>query len=438
MYSVVAGSLVWVVSPTLSARAQTTASQFAREQSDTERHAVPLLESAGVQTEVAALESKWKQRWPALLPSSLGQAHGSLEELAFLTATETVNSDPRRPRVVQISMPPHDWFGEHVPGGRWGIDNPDTQYFLIPVEADSSYVIRGKRAAHGPADANFSFGSVTRWNTLQNISRDQLHIDSDGSYTITLDATPSNGRFNHIQLAPEGNCVIIRNTLGDWNTDSIDRMAVRRVASPPPDVERTDEVLERELVDRLRSTLDRVIDTLQAPVFSLPVNQIPQPGRIADKAGFLSTQRNALGHFRLTADESLVITLQPGGAGYSTIPVTNVWGVTPEYWRHTSSLNNHQAVANSDGSFTVVVSSWDPGVANWVDTAGLEEGILMLRWQVLPQKPGLPEPAVHCEMVKRKDPAAALPPTTVMYDREQRESQLKLREAGFARRFTER
>jgi hypothetical protein len=62
----------------------------------------------------------------------------------------------------------------------------------------------------------------------------------------------------------------------------------------------------------------------------------------------------------------------------------------------------------------------------------------MLRWQVLPQKPGLPEPAVHCEMVKRKDLAAALPATTVMYDREQRESQLKLREAGFARRFTER
>ena len=27
----------------------------------------------------------------------------------------------------------------------------------------------------------------------------------------------------------------------------------------------------------------------------------------------------------------------------------------------------------------------NPGIANWVDTSGLEEGIIMLRWQVLPR-----------------------------------------------------
>jgi hypothetical protein len=418
--------------------ATTPPSQFVRNQVDAERHAKHLYLSAGVQAEVASLEAKWKQRWPALLPATLQQAHGSLEELAFLVAMETVTSDPRRPRVVQISMPPHRWSGEQFPGGRWGIDNPDTQYFLVPVEPASSYVIHGRRSPNGPADVNFSFGSLDRWNTLANIGRAQLPIAPDGSYTVTLDATPANGRPNHIQLTGEGDYVIIRNTLADWNRDTIDRMTVERTSGPPPTAVPTEEALEQLLITRLRSMLDRVIDTLQAPVFALPVNVMPQPGGSGDKAGFLLTQRNALGHFRLASDEALVITLQPGGSGYSTVPVANVWGVTPAYWRHNSSLNNRQAVPNADGSYTVVVCGWDPSLANWVDTAGLQEGIVMLRWQVLPGTPGQAGAAVRSTLVKRERLSAALPADMVVFSRNERKAQLAKREAGFARRLTER
>jgi hypothetical protein len=219
---------------------------------------------------------------------------------------------------------------------------------VVPVEPGSSYTITGARSPNGPVDANFSFGSVERWNTIQNIGLNQLRVGPDGSYVITLDATPAYGRPNHIQ-------------------------------------------------------------------------------------------RNALGRFRLAVDEALIVTLQPGASRYSTIPVTNIWGVTPEYWRHTSSLNNRQATSNPDGSFTVVISNWDPAVANWVDTSGLEEGIIMLRWQILSNDTGrTPEPAVRAVLVKQKDLAAALPPEMAVYNRRQRETQLKDREAGFARRFANR
>jgi hypothetical protein len=79
--------------------------------------------------------------------------------------------------------------------------------------------------------------------------------------------------------------------------------------------------------------LDRVINNLQAPVLQQPVNLLPQPGKPGDKAGFLVTQRNALGHFRLGSEEAMVVTIQPGSAAYTTVPVTNIWGVTPENWR---------------------------------------------------------------------------------------------------------
>jgi hypothetical protein len=413
--------------------------QFARDQVDTERHAIRLLHRAHLQAELSTLEITWKQRWPSFLPSTLRQAHSALQELAFLVALETVDSDPRRPRVVQISMSPHAWFGIHVPGGRWGIDNPDTQYFLVPLEAGSAYTITGKRDAHGPVDSNFSLGSLDRWSTLRNIGHKQLHIAADGSYVITLDATPAHGRPNHIQLTPGADCLIIRNTLADWGSDTVDRLAVKRIAGPEPGPLPTDDALETIIVTRLHAVLDRVITNLQAPVLQQPVNVLPQPGKPGDKAGFLVTQRNALGHFRLGPDDAMVVTVQPGGAVYSTVPVTNIWGVTPDYWRRQSSLNNRQAIPNPDGTITVVVSGWDPSVANWVDTAGLEEGILMLRWQVLPDKANsAAEPAVRSIVVKRKDLAAALPPAMVTHTRAQREAQLDRRRAGFARRFANR
>ncbi|MDT5224330.1 MAG: hypothetical protein QOG19_1737, partial [Mycobacterium sp.] len=45
----------------------------------------------------------------------------------------------------------------------------------------------------------------------------------------------------------------------------------------------------------------------------------------------------------------------------------------------TGSLNKSQSVANEDGSYTYVIAAQDPGLANWIDSDGLREGILTLR-----------------------------------------------------------
>ena len=48
----------------------------------------------------------------------------------------------------------------------------------------------------------------------------------------------------------------------------------------------------------------------------------------------------------------------------------NYWWETIDYANHQSSLNGFQAVLDDDGVFRAVVSARDPGVANWLDTAG--------------------------------------------------------------------
>ncbi|MBV8862391.1 MAG: hypothetical protein JO259_11090, partial [Mycobacterium sp.] len=44
-----------------------------------------------------------------------------------------------------------------------------------------------------------------------------------------------------------------------------------------------------------------------------------------------------------------------------------------------SSLNAHQAAVDSDGLVRVVLCERDPGVANWLDTAGHSNGPIILR-----------------------------------------------------------
>jgi hypothetical protein len=409
--------------------------QTGRDQIADERHAITLVARADIQGALPALATTWQQKSPGLLPETYKGTHAALEEWAFQSATEAIDSDPRRPHVVEVSAAPHRWYGLTVPGGRAGIDNPDTLYFVVPVEAASSYILTGKRVSPGPVDSNFSLMPADLSRTISNIAQSQLQIGPDGTFTITLDRTPANGRPNHIQLTGDAGFLFIRNTLADWNTAHVDEFAVQRTAGPPPAPPLDDAALAKKTLALLQSVFTHWVDDYQPRIYGAPVNVIPQPGKPGDKAGFLVAQRNALGHFRLGKDEALVVTYNPGGAAYATLPVSDVWGITPPYWTHQNSLNNQQAARNPDGTVTVVVSSWDPGVYNWVDTVGLAEGFIMARWQGLSPKG---EPAVSTKLVRRADLAAALPPGVRHVTAAERAQQRAQRAAGFLRRFQTR
>lgn len=128
-------------------------------------------------------------------------------------------------------------------------------------------------------------------------------------------------------------------------------------------------------------------------------------------------------------------TVQTGGAGYVVFPVTDPWLVTVDPIRHQSSLNNVQAAPNTDGSYTFVVSTQDPGVANWIDPAGLHEGTIMVRWQNLPAtKPLAGGPSIQTQVVKLSNLANVLPVGTRYVSAAQRAQQLTDRAAGYARR----
>ena len=77
---------------------------------------------------------------------------------------------------------------------------------------------------------------------------------------------------------------------------------------------------------------------------------------------------------------ALIIEVTPPDAKYWNFQLCDVWFVTTDYANRTSSLNDAQLRLDPDGRCHIVVAHEDPGVPNWLDTAGATEGCLQYRY----------------------------------------------------------
>jgi len=95
---------------------------------------------------------------------------------------------------------------------------------------------------------------------------------------------------------------------------------------------------------------------------------------------------------------------------------------TTDWYNNQSSLNDSQAVVDSDGVFRTVISARDPGVHNWLDTSGYRSGALQGRWFEADEKP---MPSLR--KVKLADVVSTLPGDTTLVSRAERAEALRQR-----------
>lgn len=374
----------------------------------------------------------------ALLPSAQASSRLpiALNELVFSAIQKAVNDDSQYPQVYWLDAPPRNWNSQPIPGGRYSFDNPDCIYRTIPIDGNSSYVIQGQRTGNGPTDVTFSL--ISNENSQQSVAvltNSQLVVNADGSYTITVDSSPAvAGQVNHIQSTSQVVQLLIRNNLGDWNTETPDALTVSLVGTPSRAPLGDAAIVLDADSDLTQSAIDYGVGALLLKTYSNSVNTLPQPST-SSTLGTLTTQYSSFGHFMLTNDQAMIVTVNTGGAGYFVLPVTDPWSITVDPINHQSSLNNKQALPNADGTYTFVISVTDPGVYNWLDPVGLNEGTIMARWQDLPAvTPASGGPAISTQVVALADLATYLPAGTSFVTPSQRAQQLQARAAGYALR----
>jgi hypothetical protein len=133
----------------------------------------------------------------------------------------------------------------------------------------------------------------------------------------------------------------------------------------------------------------------------------------------------------------LIIRLDPLGAKYVGIEVTDPWVRSADYAQRSTSLNDTQAEVGSDGSLTYVLSNEDPGIRNWLNAGGLHDGILLVRWELLPGAVQTDKAVREMRVVKLSNLAAVLPAGATRIDVAQRQQWLAERRKSYERRVAQ-
>lgn len=341
---------------------------------------------------------------PNPAPETRAHFKQAAAEIAYFAALNGLNDDPLRPHITFVGRPGRTVHGTYTLAPKGIDENPDSVYRVIPMDGASTYLIRGRVAKDRPVVNDFSVLSDA-WITGGNLSGSDLKVDADGRFTIVVGPDPANGQPNHIQTKPDANYMTIRDTLSDWAHQRPNAFTVQRIAGPPEGQPLTHEQKLQKVLTKVRRYFAETVKG-HARILARPANVFVQP-EIKATDGMLITQAYSLGHFQLDKNQALVLTVHPGTAKYMTVPVSNLWGTTMDPVHHLSSRNLDQVKKNPDGSFTVVVAQTDPGLENWVDTEGLSEGMLFLRWAAIADSsPGAPKPGVEGKVVSLADLAS--------------------------------
>jgi hypothetical protein len=371
----------------------------------------------------------WPERDQRELQASM------VDEYLFHHAFRAANGDANFPEAARFMVPRHRWFGREVPGSRWGGDSPDFTYRTIPIGHGGRYEIAVTPTCAEPPITFWSLMADTTAapQTMALLEGFDLDMAADGSFAITVDDTPAEGRRNHMQTRPGADFIMVRDAHADWLNQSPNAIAVKRLnpVGPP----KSDEDMARHAAKIAIESIYYTYYCMQSGKGQAP-NTVRPPLSSAAFGG-VPTQWGVKGHLILADDEAIVVRSNSAGASFRNLVLTDAFHISIEYWKRTSSLNMLELAEDEGGDFTCVISRHDPGIHNWLDTGGVPRMNFGQRWQGFRPEAVRSDPWMTTELVKLDDLEKVLPGGARRIDAAGRRAQVAAREVGFARRFAE-
>ncbi len=311
---------------------------------------------------------------------------------------------------------------------KWGMDCPDAAYTGAALRGDGTYRIRGRRGTV----RYLGFQVMSGIESSVNVVADDLDLSEDGSFEITLSAQERPG--NWMALSPRTSSLVVRQFFYDWDAEEPASLEIECLEPGPswPDPEPLSAAgVARQLVaigEFMEASVAFWLD-VEDGGRAQGINVFRQPAALT-AMGAAAENVSVWGSWELDEDQALVIEVPPPDALYWSVSLGNHWWETIDYANRQSSLNGHQAVVDSDGVFRAVVAHTDPGVANWLDTAGHRQGPMIFRWL---RAESAPVPTTRVVAVDALD--GALPSGTVRVDPAERRATIARRRAGVRKRF---
>lgn len=285
------------------------------------------------------------------------------------------NSDPDFPALVNLPNPT----------SKAGADNPDNFYLTATIAGDREYRLRGTRGTV----PWISFGTkalvaapdghvVAR--PTGTLDGRQLLIDPDGSFEIVVSREPHSG--NWLPVDTETNMLVVRQTFFDKRREITASMVLERLGGPstpgPLTAKHTAWALQSaaHVVERIARRYADWAQWFQR----MPNTLGPAEGSPLREESVDPNVRYLYGYWSIGSDEALVIDTPVPSCELWHFQLNNYWMESLDYRYHRVSVHKHNARYNPDGSVTVVIAATDPGVANFLDTAGHDRGTMVWRW----------------------------------------------------------
>ncbi len=259
---------------------------------------------------------------------------------------------------------------------RQGLDNPDAVYFNAFLAPEGSYLITGTRGT--TADLSFqvmdgTYSAEGAPGTVAAFDDRELDVAADGSFEW---------RFGPELGLQKGSTLIVREVYDDWNAEQRGTIRIQRLdtagrARGPL----TQERIAKRYGVAAKMLVGRIKTWFAFPewfTYKEPVNTLTQP---AVTPGGLASQFSSIGHYDLTDDQAMIVTVPASECAYQAIQIGSRWYISTDYEHHQTSLSKAQSQADPDGKLRYVVSERSPGVANWLELCGHPQGVMMLRWQ---------------------------------------------------------
>jgi hypothetical protein len=313
--------------------------------------------------------------------------------------------------------------------------NPDDIYYYAPIRGDLTYRVAGNRGTvarlifttqrgkSGLVDEMSEIGGVN------DLDDHDLDIGADGEFEVIFSAQRPDGYTgNWAPIAPEANLMMVRSRSLDWANER-DPVLTIECLNPVP------------LKPRLRpeQIVERIHEMAKFPARVTKFFFIMQNG-IKQRVGVntfeqvryagMSKQVYWPAVFEIEDGEALIIeTDLPKVRPYWNIQVNDPYFNAVEFVYRLSSINGATAKVSSDGKLRAVVSVTDPGVPNWLDTAGYKQGTIYGRWYDCDSYPTATLKRVPLAKLREH-----LPPDTPVVTREQRAAEIRARVLAAQRR----
>lgn len=287
---------------------------------------------------------------------------------------------------------------------KMGADNPDNHYFNAQISGEYEYIITGKRnSVHylGFFTQNGNYGTTGGLAPCGVIEHREMIFEEDGSFEIIL-SKEKRGK-NWLKIEDETGMAMVRQTFLKRNEEIPAEVQITRIGSDGKPEPITPESIDKGLdTAALFVAGAPILFAKWAKGFQKHTNKLPlfDPA-VSNAAGGDANIIYYHSHWKLEADEALVIEVKPPACDSWNFQLNNYWMESLDYRYFNICVSKGNAKYSEDRRVKIIVAHKDPGQPNWIETCGHTEGTMCWRWYRLDEGAEAIEP--NCKVVKLEE-----------------------------------